>query len=726
LDSMLERNRIPPVNEVQKYKDLDAYIRDKVRKEYISLLEERIPRNSYIPNSEASFLERESAKKRRIRPLREIFNETRNMIFLLKPCFMMSPLSVSQYIDPEYLHFDVVIFDEASQIMPEEAVSCLMRADQAIIAGDTKQLPPTTFFEKFGDNITDDEYDEDLESFLAEATSIFGKEYLKWHYRSKNEELIAFSNKKFYNNGLITFPPSSINEESGIEFVYVKDGVYDRGGSRKNLREAEEVAKIYKEIKEKYSNKSVGIIAFSIQQEEAIRNVLEKEAVSIDLYDDSEDYTFIKNLETVQGDERDIVILSIGYGRDSEGKFICNFGPLNSKEGYKRLNVAITRARYKVFVVSSIEPEEIDESRLTSQGGKYLKHYLLYARDKSFREMMRIQDNPTFDSPFEESVFNTLIVEGFDIVTQVGSSSFRIDIAIKHPKKIGKFILGIECDGAQYHSSRFARDRDKVRQQILESLGWRLHRIWSTDWFRNPKREIEKIKEVVKKISEEDNNDPATVDDPPQDMVEKISIERINRDGLKRTKLDLKPYVFAQIPAELKDKLRRAINSRNFNAILEIYKLIIKEIIIIEAPIKVDFVFTRLNSLLEASDFYTIGKEDFNWLIKKVPFFIVDSDGTVSYNSQLEDYYEFRKVSKDLRPFSMIPKVELAGLIVKIIEASVGTEEESLISAVAEVATESKRSGKNMKEQVMKSLKYLKNKKIVEEIKGRMLIARKI
>jgi len=492
-----------PKRIVKRFKEDDLKVRDIKRKKLMDLLTQNKPRYDFQTSrdSEVSILKREGQKKRRLKPIRDLLRRIHNLAFALKPCFMMSPLSVSQYIDPELIKFDIVIFDEASQIMPQDAVVCLMRANQAVIMGDTQQLPPTTFFMSMDDDEELDENIIDLDSFLQEASHKFPEFSLKWHYRSKNENLIAFSNHQYYNNRLITFPNSTMDDETGVEFVHVQNGIYDRGKSRKNKIEALKVVDVYKKIKKNHPQKSIGIVAFNIPQQNAIREafVLEGEEFD-DNIDTSNEDLFIKNLETVQGDERDIIILSFGYGKDSTGKLNHNFGPLNRQDGYKRLNVAITRSRYKTIIVSSITPDQLNDTKLRAKGARDIKNYMSFAITKNLNVFTSAPHDLEFDSSFEEAVYDALINEGYEVVSQVGCSGYRIDLAIVHPKDKGKYILGIECDGSQYHSSTFARDRDKVRQGVLESLGWNIHRIWSDDWINNRKNEIQEIKNKVQKL----------------------------------------------------------------------------------------------------------------------------------------------------------------------------------------------------------------------------------
>lgn len=454
-------------------------------------------------SNETALLRHEMYKKRRIKALRRLFNEIPDLLLSLKPCLMMSPYTVSQMLDPQLFNFDVVLFDEASQIPPEYAIGGIARAKQVIIAGDPKQLPPTRFFQtvEITSEEDDDIYDE-FESILNEALAIGMPESpLRWHYRSRDESLIAFSNSHFYNNNLYTFPnPNSSSEQYGIKFHYVENGVYRRGTGRDNLIEAREVVKGIIEHFQKYPDKSLGIVTFSQAQKQAIDAELDRvlrDNQQLQPYFDTDQPHpfFVKNLESVQGDERDYIFFSIGFGRDEAGKFYMNFGPLNKSGGERRLNVAVTRARYGVKVYSSIQPEDIDLERTDSQGAKLLRSYLEVARDgiKAVYRDTTVEYSGEFDSPFEETVHQALVNAGLEVRSQIGVSGYRIDLAIVDPQQPGKYLLGIECDGAMYHSAATARDRDRLRQEVLEGLGWTIHRIWSRDWFKDPKNQVDKV-----------------------------------------------------------------------------------------------------------------------------------------------------------------------------------------------------------------------------------------
>lgn len=495
---------------VEEFRNLDEKQQEIARDEVVRKVTNNRPdyQRQVGESGGVAHLKREIQKDTKHKALRKTFRRSADIITGLKPCFMMSPLSVAKNIEKGSIEFDTVIFDEASQVEPETAISSLIRADQAIIVGDTKQLPPTNFFH--ADVEDDEDVREDLESILDETSTALPKEPLMWHYRSKDNELIEFSNKKYYGNRLKTFPGNNADLDTGVEFEYVEEGIYDRGGSSKNEKEAERVVDLIEKHAEERPEKSLGVVAFSSSQREAIEEELylrKQENPELQKFtsENGLEEFFVKSLENVQGDQRDVMIFGVGYGPDKSGKITMNFGPLNRKGGERRLNVAVTRAKEKVIVVTSMQPGELDTSRTSSKGPKHFKKYLEYAKNG---EQVLERDTKTsgqveFDSEFEEAVYNALQEEGLDVTTQVESSGYSIDLAVKHPEKPGKYILGIECDGAAYHSTKTARERDRLRQDVLEGLGWDIHRIWSTDWIRNKEREIEKINQKVKRLAED-------------------------------------------------------------------------------------------------------------------------------------------------------------------------------------------------------------------------------
>lgn len=497
------------VNEFRKYdKKILEISAARIKCELVS----RMPNFSLFTNQahggEIQLLQRELKKKTRLMPTRTLIKNLPVVLPALKPCMMMSPLTVSSYfgMNPKW-KFDVVIFDEASQVKPEYAITSIIRGGQVIVAGDSKQMPPTSFFDAMNDD--DDAYDEEasqmdsLESILDEMSAAFPDVYLNWHYRSKDESLITFSNNKFYNSRLATFPAPFATGDLGISFTYCKDGIWEsRNG---NKPEAEMVAKaIFDHIKTQ-PNRSLGVVTFGKAQENAVNEAVNKlrdahPECEFFFSDSSSEPFFVKNLERVQGDERDRIIISCGYGKDKTGAFAMRFGPLAASGGERRLNVAISRARRSMTVVSSFRSNEIRGVENNPQR-KLIRDFIDYAEhgvSALLGDELSSEDNsPVFDSKFEEDVYNSLVSKGYKLKTQVGSSGYRIDMAVIHPKIEGRYVLAIECDGAAYHSSKTARDRDILRQKVLENNGWKFYRIWSTDWFRDNENAKKRLFDAV-------------------------------------------------------------------------------------------------------------------------------------------------------------------------------------------------------------------------------------
>ncbi|MCY4523092.1 MAG: DUF3320 domain-containing protein [Caldilineaceae bacterium] len=453
----------------------------------------------------------ELSKRRRQMPVRRIIARIPNLLQTLKPCFLMSPLAVSQYLAAgDHLGFDVVIFDEASQVLPEDALPAIDRARQVIVVGDRLQLPPTTFFRGGlgNDNDWDDPEEEDtfegresiLDVMVGQVGSGFAERYLSVHYRSRCESLIRFSNRAFYENRLLTFP----NPDPAAEAVhdeYLPQATYDAGGRRTNRDEAERVTDIVFELMAtRAASESIGVVALSRPQADLIESLIEARRLGERHLDhrfsgDLPERFFVKNLENVQGDERDHMILSIGYGPTPAGAIPNRFGPINRDGGERRLNVAVTRARKSMTVVHSLRAEDITSRQ---PGARQLRRYLEYVRNPEGAFESEVTGTGEPESPFEEAVLAALRKHGHRVDAQVGVSGYRIDLAIRSEDG-ERFDLGIECDGATYHSSPTARDRDWLRQQVLEGLGWRIHRVWSTAWIRDPETEMAAIEQALER-----------------------------------------------------------------------------------------------------------------------------------------------------------------------------------------------------------------------------------
>jgi superfamily I DNA and/or RNA helicase/very-short-patch-repair endonuclease len=470
-----------------------------------------IPRDQIthdIPKAELGLLRKEIGKKARHIPVRQLLGRIPTLLPHLKPCVLMSPLSVAQYLEPAHETFDVVIFDEASQIPVWDAVGAIARGKQLIVVGDPKQLPPTNFFNTADDSddvASEINLEKDLESILDELlTNGMRHKRLKWHYRSRHEGLIAFSNHQYYENELLTFP-SPEAADGGVRFRYLPEARYDKGKSRTNLGEARAlVVELVQRLRRSGGPaRSYGVVTFSQAQQNLVENLLDEERrkfpeLEIHFNDappvDGEP-VFVKNLENVQGDERDVILFSICYGPDESGRVSMNFGPLNRDGGERRLNVAITRAKHEVLVFSSLRGDQIDLNRTRARGVRDLKYFLDYADrgPKALTAAITTNGDAAPDSEFERMVADRIRASGYEVHHQVGCSGYRIDLGVVDPRSPGRYLLGVECDGATYHRAATARDRDKLRQMILEGLGWKLHRIWSTDWWHEAEAEMDKL-----------------------------------------------------------------------------------------------------------------------------------------------------------------------------------------------------------------------------------------
>ncbi len=492
---------------VEDFKRLDAtrlkLAADRVRRAHA---ERTIAAMNQFPEQE-TLIRGEAAKSRRHKPLRKVFAEAGEVLTAVCPCWMASPLSVCQLIAATGI-FDYVIFDEASQVLPEDAVPAILRGKHVIVAGDNKQLPPSAFFAAAEE---EDESDADAtayESLLDMMIPFVKGFHLNWHYRSRDESLISFSNHHMYDNRLVTFPGPGGSE--AMSHIYVDNVAGGDGSEDSSAGEVRRVVELVLHHAATTPGRTLGVITMGIKHANRIQALLDREMLRhpqlAEFFDTGRpERFFVKNLERVQGDERDVIILSIGYGKDRAGNLPLHFGPILSAGGRRRLNVAATRAKEQVTVVSSFVYSDINSTQVKAGIGlEFLKNYLQYASSGGkLLSLGELTNEPMND--FEADVFEALCARGMKIVPQVGCSKFRIDLAASHPAKPGKFVLAIECDGATYHSSYTARDRDRLRQQQLENLGWTFHRIWSTDWFMRKDEEVERaVKAFHKAVATSD------------------------------------------------------------------------------------------------------------------------------------------------------------------------------------------------------------------------------
>ncbi len=462
------------------------------------------PQRQHDP--EYAVLTRELAKRQRHLPLRQLSLKMPHALRRLTPCLMMSPLSVAQYLPAEAAAFDLVIFDEASQIATWDAIGAVGRGRQVIIVGDPRQLPPTSFFERRSgedDDAAVEVETHDLDSILDECLGAGVPTIeLTWHYRSRHESLIAFSNHTYYGGRLVTFP-SPVTHDRAVSFRYVPDGVYARGGARTNLAEARAVVAAALEELRAPAPRSLGIVSFNAEQQSLIEDLLDRarrDDPTLERFfaDDAAEPVLVKNLEGIQGEERDVMLFSLTYGPDATGRIGLNFGPLNLAGGERRLNVAVTRAREQLIVFGSVRAEQLDLARSGAVGVAHLKQFLSFAEHgaRAFATAASASLGD-YESPFEAQVAERLRRKGWVVRSQIGVSGFRIDLAVVDAEASGAYLAGVECDGATYHRGATARDRDRLRQQVLEALGWRVLRIWSTDWWTNADRETDRLHQAL-------------------------------------------------------------------------------------------------------------------------------------------------------------------------------------------------------------------------------------
>jgi len=530
-------------DKIRKFRKLTQNFEKLTREELFAKLASNIP--SFVraasQSSEVGFLQRNIRNNGRGTSIRKLFDTIPTLLTRMTPCMLMSPMSVAQYIDVDNFKFDLVIFDEASQMPTCEAVGAIARGRNVIVVGDPKQMPPTSFFTS--NNIDEDNLDkEDLESILDDCLALtMPSKYLLWHYRSKHESLIAFSNSQYYENKLLTFPsPDDI--QSKVSYKHIP-GYYDKGKSRQNKFEAEAVVN---EIMSRLSDKekagrSIGVVTFSSVQQTIIEDLLndafaknpEIEALALECAEP----IFVKNLENVQGDEQDVILFSVGYGPDKEGKVSLNFGPLNREGGWRRLNVAVSRARYEMKVFSTLRSEQIDLARTSSEGVAGLKAFLEYAEKGKNAIAYKANSQIINQKTLVDIIADKIRERGFQVNTNIGCSGYRVDIGIINPEIPSVYIMALLCDGTNYKAAKTVRDREIIQQEVLKTLGWNVFRVWSLDWWENPEQVLADIMTAIANGSNQINSEcftniePELESNPGSDVSKTISDELLIKSG---------------------------------------------------------------------------------------------------------------------------------------------------------------------------------------------------
>ena len=628
-----------------------------------------------IPGSQVAILRREGEKKRKQKAIRTLFNEIGDLILLLKPCFLMSPLSVGTFLSGSEITFDAVVFDEASQIFPQDAIGAVYRGKQLIVVGDSRQMPPTNFFTSMVETDSDEETGDvaDFESILDICQAAFPQLSLKWHYRSRYESLIAFSNNSFYGGSLVTFPSVTRDREGvGVDYCYVEGGVFNRKTHQNALEASRVLDIVYREIRE-HPERSLGVVAFSISQQDMIDRMLSarrREDPSFESFfsRDREEPFFIKNLETVQGDERDTIIFSTAYGRDESGKLYHNFGPLNRIGGERRLNVAVTRARENVILVSSMHFNDIDPKKSSAEGVAALRNYLQYAElGQSVTEETENQKTSGDSSldPIIQSVCSFLAQRGIRADAHVGFGIANVEIGVRDTE--GRdYALAIETDGDIYHAMKNVRDRDRLRREVLERMGWNYYRIWSTEWIRNGAMERERLLAACSEaLYVHDETEPADgLTEGAEPLADSEDFECMEKD-------------------ELSFSIYRQADVVRLTRTCGFFQEYISEILKIEAPLSEEELLKRISFVFGRDHVTSAVKREYEDRMAGCERFGIERRGGFLYLAG-EDPYVFR-IPGVKRPVKYIAPEELAAGMRDILRENVSAGRDALYLAVVKM-----------------------------------------
>jgi len=656
--------------------------------------------NSEFGNGgEVGILRKELQKRKRIKPLRRLFTEIPHVLQALKPCMLMSPVSVSTFLKPGSLNFDLVVFDEASQLPTPDAIPSILRGKQIIVAGDENQLPPTSFFLASSifedeDEISSSEDLEPLESLLDDCIAIepvFLENRIVWHYRSKDERLIQFSNRYFYNNSLITFPASTTNNEGrGVHLVYTESGIWDRGRSRTNRVEAKKVAELVVEQFKKYPDRSLGVASMNASQKEAIEEALDElisKKPELQIFRDTNrpEPFFVKSLENVQGDERDTIIICIGYAKTSTGALSLNFGPLNSEGGWRRLNVLVTRAKWQTILVTSLRSHELSAINPLNKGAIMLRNYIQYAEENGKLSSDPVTTTNEETNDFEDSIATSLRDRGLTVDEQVGASEYRIDLAIRDSRDMNRYVLAVECDGATYHHTKTARDRDILRQEVLQSQGWKIYRVWSTDWFRDREEALKGILsalELAKKAPAKDSVQSVTLYSEEKLPNSHADLSKENQSS-ERQRLFKAGAPYRKYVSLLKKDMSKELLNKNRTAQLS---RVIGEIVEQESPIQTEVIIDRLKEVYGVSRAGANIQENVRRAINvEVEFRDYIFKGGFLYKNG-DEIGEFRiPAQKVVRGINQIAPGEIKCAVLYLIEDQFGFAREFVPKAVLEI-----------------------------------------
>lgn len=666
------------------YKRMTEEFQILTQKELYARLASRIPRitDNTSNASEIGLLNRNISNGGRGLSLRDLFDQLPTLMPRLCPCMLMSPMSVAQYIDLTADKFDLVVFDEASQMPTSEAVGAIARGKALIVVGDPKQMPPTSFFSST--NVDAEEACiDDMESILEDCRTLdMPSLQLSWHYRSRHESLIAFSNNEYYDGSLITFP-SVDDQRTKVHFIPVS-GYYDKGGKRSNKAEAEAIVNeiVHRLENEELRRHSIGVIAFSVMQQGLIEDILqerlEKNKSLQDAASQMYEPIFVKNLENVQGDERDVILFSIGYGPDKDGKISMNFGPLNNSGGERRLNVAVSRARQEMYIYSTLKSSDIDLRRSKARGVEGLKHFLQYAETRTLPSTVQtcaLHRN----SLIAEQIADELQKHGYNVTTNVGRSQFRVDVAIEKENNPGTYSLGILLDGEGYRNTHTTRDREVVQPSVLNALNWKVMRVWSVDWFNNRQRVIDRIIQRIKDTeAEEEENAPETP------VAFDISAEQVQEN--ESNAREYSQYIISSNEAMAMSDLE-----------------LMQNIIATEQPLTFMYLCRRVNTLRNAGRVTPTMQKTFRTYTRN---FFTDQSGALWLSEEDSRGYKYYRPDSG-RDISEIPDAEVINAITEALTEQVALNEDSL-TLVASRKLGFTRRGTNVDSAFKKAVETLK------------------
>ena len=690
--------------QVQRYKDLTAEFQELSKKMLYARLSNQLPHiyEDLDNSSEIGRLNRNIANGGRGTSIRQLLDDIPNLLPRLCPCMLMSPMSVAQYIDLGAEKYDLVVFDEASQMPTSEAIGAIARGNALVVVGDPKQMPPTSFF---GTNSVDEEEEsiDDLESILQDCQALsLPSLQLNWHYRSRHESLIAFSNHEYYDGELITFP-SVDDQATKVRFIQVK-GIYDKGKTRQNKAEAEAIVhEVCRRLRdENLRGESMGIVAFSAAQQNLIEDTLTdcmaRDASLQELADQLHEPIFIKNLENVQGDERDVILFSIGYGADSMGQLSMNFGPLNKVGGERRLNVAVSRARCEMLVFSTMTSDQIDLRRTKAKGVEGLKHFLEYAERQTLARRPQ-SDSDSADRIIAEQIADRLQRAGYPAMIQLGRSSFKVNLAVALPSAPDCYRLGILIDGETYRRTQTTRDREVGQPGVLGNLNWEVMRVWSPDWFRQPDLVIERILTRLNSLPESPVKPQSAPVTSPFSITEAEIIAEPTTSSAALEYPDTESYVSTSLEA------------------------FVCEVVTLEQPIT----YSLLSKRVAAFKSFTRVTPTITGIVDSLlPLFYtsLDREGLVLWKSQADqEHWEGYRpnTAETKRSIEEIPSVELMEVLLEVVKQNISIAPDAATLSAAKRMGFSRR-GANVEAAFTYALEQLLKNGLLAENEGKLLL----